>query len=690
MKTVLFEIPDFTLTVDRERGRILEGTRNGHALLLPSQQAFLLLLRHRSGDSALLRESDFELCRYADGVFSYEKCASFPEITVELTIRCSPRFISFTNAVAGVPDDWALEWIDAPQVTVPKDRTLFQPLYDGLLVTEPDRRNHTSWAYHPIEFTKRGQAFGSLFPGRCMMQFMADYDDHEGVFFAAFDRQRIPKAMEYEPLPGNVIRLSMQTFTGCGFGAGYTTSFEYVLTGFSGDWMHAASIYRDWYESQAAPPRPLPAWMEKSPVVVIYPVLGTGLDHGKHKLKPNCYYPYGKAIPYLKELKRKFDSPVMALLMHWEGTAPWAPPYIWPPLGGEDSLAELRDRLHAEGDLLGLYASGTAWTQTSSISDYSMVEKCAEEGLEKYMLRGPHGEIDAAVCNGENSQRLGYDLCLCESWSRRQIVGEMAKVAKFGADYCQCFDQNNGGGQHICYSQKHHHPPVPGPAQTESVLQLLREIRTAVRESGRDMALGCESSAAEPFVDDLPFNDARPNFALKHGLPVPAQSFVFHGRTLCFAGNQCGISWIVKIGECPENILYREAYAFNAGDLLAVTLKENGRIHWCWCAEWDEPEPDQTEIAILVRNLNTVRKQYPEFLLHGRMIEPLQPVRAGTWTMKLTDRELPLPSVLHNSWQAPDGRRCQIVTNYLPHEQTVTVGAQTHKLPPLTAIVLPS
>lgn len=661
------------LVLSGRNGAILGLRFDEKELLVSGTELFTLQFLDRSGEPTLVASSEFSMTQSNGSKLLFSAHSELQNLKVTVNIRGNNGFFHFRFAVEDIPEELVLEWLDGPQPVFGPGR-IFWPASEGTEIRDPAARENSPYGrYHPLGFPIRGRSFGCFYPGEAQMQFMAHYDGGFGVYFAAHDPEDGTKAVEFAPAGPDRTRFSLQTFTGCQFGESYRPAFEYVLGGFAGDWIEACDIYRNWIDSRHLPPPkyPAPAWLDDSPVVLIYPVRGTGDDKGE--LKPNEYFPYSAALPTIRRLSAALESRTMALLMHWEGTAPWAPPYVWPPYGRETLFEEFRDRLHADNNLLGVYCSGTAWTQTSSITDYSREEQYEREGLRRYMMRGPKGEIDAVICNGEKAQRLGYDLCLTEEWSRRTILDELMKLARSGIDYAQFFDQNLGGQSNFCYSHEHRHPPVPGPWQVEAMHSLLAEAADEIAAVNPELVLGCEAAAAQPYLDILQFSDARSVFSYNHGRPVPGYAYVFHDRVSSFLGNQCGISRQLDLLACPENLLYRTAYAFNAGDFLSVVLKDDGHIHWGWVVKWEFPEPDQESVITLIRNLNGFRRRYPGLLRRGRMLRPELKVESEAYRLIFHNRVETVESVFHNRWRSPEGDEGEIVTNFLPREQQVMI-----------------
>lgn len=671
---------------------------NGQNVLVPAGELFLLQFLDKSGDALQCCSSDFKSIVWNENSIEYTGNNKISGLLTKVTIREENGFYYFKFKVENIPDNLVLEWLDGvcPNFT---GGTMLWPNCEGVEITDFMARENSPYSNcHPIRFPRRGTGMGCFYPGEAQMQFLARYHDGVGIYFAAHDSTNTTKAVEYVPQADGSVRLSLQTFTDSDFGVSYESTFEYVLGGFAGGWMEACEIYRNWVDSLELPKpeRALPCWIDDSPVTLIYPVRGDGDDKGS--MAANQYFPYNNAMPLVRDLAQKFDSRVMALLMHWEGTAPWAPPYVWPPLGGEKIFSEFKNSLHKEGHLLGVYCSGTAWTQRSCITSYSCEDKFENENLIRYMMRGPKGEIEATICNGEQSQRLGYDLCLAEEWSRQTVMAEIRKIAKSGVDYAQYFDQNLGGQSNFCYSGEHDHPPVPGRWQVDTMRRLLEDIDAMLAADNSRMVLGCEAAAAMPYLDILQFSDARPANGYGKGMPVPAYAFVFHDRVNSFMGNQCGIGYFLDLETCPENLLYRTAYSFNAGDMLSVVLKDNGRVHWGWVLKWDFPEPDQASIITLIRNLNATRKKYLPFLQYGRMQKPKIKVIAPEYELALQCSRKKVNGIFHSRWQSPDNQTIEVVTNFLPYELTIGIALPDdaefdnihngkYVLPPLSATV---
>ena len=202
---------------------------------------------------------------------------------------------------------------------------------------------------------------------------------------------------------------------------------------------------------------------------------------------------------------------------------------------------------------------------------------------------------------------------------------------------------------------------------------LLGEAARRIRESGSRAVLGCEAAAAHPHVNVCQFNDNRYTIGYAFGKPVPAYAHVFHEYANNFMGNACMLQGLFGTAENPDSVLARIAYSFAAGDALAVVMRENGLIQWCWTVGWDVPPPNQERILALIRNLTWWRKGLArDFLVYGRRLKtprladpPMRVIHA------IDGRDAWLDAVQVSAWRAPDGREAVIFANGHPEPQAV-------------------
>lgn len=611
---------------------------------------FLIQFRDFIGNPLRVDAMDFsEVECSGEGNLTFSGCTQLPGTRVKVTAKAVQNEIRWRIAVIPGNADYKVEWIDFPRIRLRRfdDGKFLLPFAEGTLVENLDNlamgaQFRSEYAEYPMT------GISSFYPGPAPMQFEAYYTGRTGLYICTEDPSHSPKSIDARLAGEDALQLLLQHFTG----GEPTIGYETVTRGFHGDWQDAAELYRNWMErNDPCLPEKLsermPPWFADSPVLLIYPVRGNGLDAGG--LNPNEYYPYTNALPVIAEYRRKWKNPLMALLMHWEGTAPWAPPYVWPPYGGEAKLAEFITALHAEGNLLGLYGSGIGWTQQSMIDPhYDNRKRFEAENVAGEICRGPRGESFSRVCNGPRSQRIGYDLCPASAFTAKTAAGELSSAAKLGVDYLQYFDQNQGCAAPLCYAVDHGHPPLPGAWETEAMRRLLAQAQQAAGKT----VLGCENAAAEPYLETCRLNDLRYHLAWGYGgKPVPVYAYVFHEYVSGFAGNGVCLSDWVDTARTPLLLQWLLAWNFTAGNLLSAVLKDDGKIHWNWALHWKVREPEQQPLIELISNLADWRRnRAAEYLIAGRM-EKTPPVQCGSLTVyRKNAAPLEVPAVQVSAW----------------------------------------
>ena len=671
-----------SVTFDIGRASVTSVIINGGEWVAGELPLFRFCLRDKGGEALTVSAFDAKSREETENGAVYSGFEGIPaRVTVSLTDEGGDA--AWRIAVDPNTDELCAEWVDFPLVCLPPlaenggDGEILYPYNEGALVRNIKTREESSFCHREPEYPSKGSY--SVFPNMICSQMLAYLRGDCGLYMGAHDKSRGVKGVDFYPAEGGVA-MEFRLYCGVDFGETYNPDFPVVWAAVGGAWESAAERYRLWLES-ALPenvkkikenPR-LPEWYKDSPLVLTYPVRGT---HDTDEMKPNRMYPYVNVLPTVERISELTKSKLMVLLMHWEGTAPWAPPYVWPPFGGEEGFFELRDRLHERGDLLGVYCSGFGYTLKSNLIDgYDKTEECAERGLGAAMCAAPNGEVQ--ISNICRSQRSGYDICPASVAGEKLLMEAYAPLFESGIDYSQILDQNHGGGQYFCYSRDHGHPPVPGAWMTEKMQKMLESWQ----DSAKNMLFGCESAAAEAFMGNLLFSDNRFELNYHIGRPVPLYAYLYHEYLRNFMGNQ--VSNPAVCDDNADSLAYRIAYSFSAGDSLTLILNQDGGVMSHWGKVKDEERvSDNGRILRFVASLCEFYREKGEYLFDGRMIgaEPVE-CESFEFRHRKTGQPILVPAIHTSAWLKKDGERVQLLINPFTRDISCRVGGRELTVP---------
>lgn len=486
------------------------------------------------------------------------------------------------------------------------------PYNEGARITSLKRRDENGFTYREVDYPSYGISY--VYPNMISSPFMLYIHDKKGIYLGMHDKSFTPKHIDVRLFEG-VLKTEMSVFTNTNYGEDYKMDFDCKMIFFEGNFYDGCEIYREWfykthrdsYRTIKERYEELPKWYHESPVVVTYPVLG-GKDSDT-EMKEGGLYPYTNGLAVIDRFYEETHAKMMVVLMQWESTAPWAPPYVWPPYGDYQNFCLYRDELHARGHYLGVYTSGFGWTNKSFRKEYDKTEEFERDNLVEIMCTDSNGYMQSTVVT---DIRFGYDICPALERSKQIFINEAKKMVDADLDYVQILDQNHGGHPYFCYSDKHGHIPAPGSWQVVETKKILHAIDTS------KCLLGCESAASEPYFGELMFSDNRYVLNYCVGEPIPMYAYLYHEFVNNFMGNQI----CYAMTDERYSLTFRMAYSFINGDMFTLVIDGEGKIHIAWCN--DIIVEDEMPLT-LIKNTNKWRiGKFEEFLHLGKMVKPLE------------------------------------------------------------------
>jgi hypothetical protein len=503
------------------------------------------------------------------------------------------------------------------------------------------------------------------YPGQsATAQLMAYYNDLGGLYLACDDPTGLPKFINLL-IEDDGVTMGVGHYPATARQAEMKLPYNVVLGTFHGDWYAAAEIYRGWAlkqdfcKTRLADRKDAPKWLGDSPIGITFPMRGEADWDGPAKENPE-YSPATNALPYLEKLAQQLDSPLMPIIFNWEHAGPWVQPEAYPAVGGDAAMREFMAKAKEKGWHPVIYGDGLCWVTWQKNTGYDGLPYFHSHGGDAAVIRKWDGELFEYVW----PWRKNYMVCVGTEVGRQMVAGMTRKMAEFGPDVIQQFDQ--GPGPMACYATDHGHPPLPGPWMTEAFNGLLKEDLKAARSVDPSVAMSCEGAPPETWLQSFQIWDARVG-------TCPLFSFLYHE----FAHGHEGF-YTDRVND--EALRLSVARAVVTGYMVNFTLRDKGQIEYDWDQTWTRAVPDQAAILDWAKRINRFRAGIAkDYLIYGRMMRP--------WTVSnVNTRDFGWgkePLVQSATWQAQDGKIGVVLANYanLPESPRVELpGVGTKQL----------
>ncbi|MBC9934928.1 DUF6259 domain-containing protein [Chitinophaga qingshengii] len=562
-------------------------------------------------------------------------------LAVKVTIRLQGEqpFADWNIALSGLsgqrPDKIVFPQISGLQDM--GDEELAVPVWLGELYKSPrSGAQHYTWHY----------------PGLLSMQVLSLYNPRTHGFYAACnDAQSYAKSFSISTDSLRRLSYQMEHYPVIAAGDGvYTLPYDAVIGAFKGDWLSAATIYREWAIRQR--------WCRDSRFrkqAIPNPTAATALwvwNRGRS----------GNVLTPALDIKQRIGLPVNVLWHWWHGCSyDDGFPEYFPPREGDTAFKSAIDKAREQGVNALVYMNAFQWgTATKSFE--------AEHAL-NWAVKDKAGNTGAHIYNIFTQHSL-TPMCLATSfWKNKYAALARQAIHDYGTSgiYMDqaCLHQR-------CYDPSHGHSTGGGNYWVSHFGKLTQQIRT---QNNTILAgEGCGESWL-PYLDAfLSLQVSRERYAGVTGpATIPFFQAVYHDYAITFGSYASLVS-------PPYDELWPAAYAPATSEQpLPAEFDEQFLMEQARAFVWGQQPTianyhetlaidKKKEIDYLIRLVQTRYKSLP-YLLYGRFMRPPEMVipekniavsRLSIYTGQHQDRvtrqEQRVPLLYTGAWKAANGR----------------------------------